>query len=258
MLDLLWTTLAVSLGIQAAFFALAATLRTDKVTDLSYGLTFIAIALLLVVRLDSPGWPAVILAACVVAWGVRLAGYLFVRILHMGRDARFDGIRERFVKFLIFWTFQGLTVWVVMLPTTLWFAVVEVEDASGSWTAAMTAGVIVWAAGLAIETVADAQKFRYKRRAGRDARWMSTGLWRYSRHPNYLGELLCWWGLFVFVAPDLGMWALVGLAGPVAITGILIYGTGIPTLEASANRKWGDDPEYQAYRRHTNRLIPFP
>ena len=113
----------------------------------------------------------------------------------------------------------------------------------------------MWAGGLAIETVADAQKFAHKRTRG--AKWTSVGLWRVSRHPNYFGELLCWWGGFVFTAPDLGAWNALGIAGPLAITGLLLFATGIPTLEASAQKKWGADPEYQAYRRRTRLLVPW-
>lgn len=256
MWELLWTTLAISLGIQAAFFALAASLRTDKVTDLSYGLTFVTLAVLLLVRGESPAAPAIGLALAVVVWGARLAGYLFYRILHMGRDARFDGVRERFLSFLTFWTFQGLTVWVVMLPVILWFG--RMDPRAARWTPWAAAGLVVWAAGLVIETVADAQKFRFKREPGNDARWTDVGLWRYSRHPNYFGELLCWWGLFVWVAPDLGPWAAAALIGPLTITGLLLYGTGIPTLEASAAKKWGRIPDYQAYRERTHLLVPWP
>lgn len=246
--------LGASLGIQALFFVFAAALRTDKVTDLSYGLTFISLAALLLIWDDAPGWPQTALAGMVVVWGVRLATYLLYRIIHIKRDPRFDGIRERFWKFFQFWFFQGLIVWVIMLPTILWFRWADGQD---RWTTWMTAGALLWFVGLVLETVADGQKFRYKSRAGESARWMDTGLWRYSRHPNYFGELLCWWGLFLFVAPDLGRWAALGVLGPVSLTYILLAVTGIPTLEQSAAKKWGDDPAYQAYRRQTNRLVPW-
>ena len=255
MTELLLYTLGVSLGIQAALFIVAAAFRTDKVTDLSYGLTFIALALLLIG--DEVRWltPATALALMVVLWGLRLAVYLFYRILRVGRDARFDGVREHFWKFAQFWFLQGVAVWIIMLPTTLWFAL---PDANDGWSGWMAAGALIWLAGLAIETVADAQKFVFKSREGMRSRWPDHGLWRYSRHPNYFGELLCWWGLFAFVAPELGWWALAGAAGPLTITGLLLFVTGIPTLEASAQRKWGGDPAYVAYRLRTNRLIPWP
>jgi steroid 5-alpha reductase family enzyme len=247
-------TLGISLAIQASFFIFAAAARTDKVTDLSYGLTFIALATVLLGRTAGPSGPQIALALMIVAWGVRLAGYLFYRILRIHRDARFDGIREQPLKFLQFWFFQGVAVWVILLPTILWFAR---PGSAGGWTGWMTAGAAVWLTGLVIETVADIQKYRFKRAGGARARWVDRGLWRYSRHPNYFGELLCWWGLFVFVLPDPGWWLIVGAAGPLAITALLLFGTGIPTLEKSAQEKWGQDPEYLAYRRRTNRLVPW-
>ncbi|MSO50728.1 MAG: DUF1295 domain-containing protein [Acidobacteria bacterium] len=245
-------TLGVSLLIQAVFFVFAATLRTDKVTDLSYGLTFVIIAAILLVHGNPAHLPQLVLAVMVMLWGVRLAGYLLFRIIHMGRDVRFDGIRERFWPFFKFWLGQGVAVWVIMLPVTIWFA------APGNWTPWMSIGGTVWAAGLVVESVADAQKFAAKRQPGGGTRWMTTGVWRYSRHPNYFGELLCWWGVFLFVAGNYTGWAWVGMVGPLAITAILLKVTGIPTLEASARKKWGDNPEYQAHVRRTSRLLLWP
>ena len=255
MIELLLLSLGISLVMQAAFFVVAATLRTDKVTDLSYGLTFIALAVVLSGGNGRVLTPAGALALMVVLWGLRLAVYLFVRILRIGRDARFDGVREHFWKFARFWFFQGVAVWVIMLPVILWFALPGANDAWSGW---MAAGVLIWLAGLVIETVADTQKFSSRIRQGTRSRWTDHGLWRYSRHPNYFGELLCWWGVFVFVVPSMGWWALPAAAGPLTITALLLFVTGIPTLEASADRKWGRDPEYLAYRLRTNRLIPWP
>jgi steroid 5-alpha reductase family enzyme len=252
MSDTLLTTLGISLIIQAVFFAFAAALKTDKVTDLSYGLSFVAIALVLWSWGDRSAVPQLVLAGMVVIWGLRLAGYLLFRIIHMGRDARFDGVRENFVRFLRFWTFQGIAVWVIMLPVIVWFT------ATAVWSTMMTVGVALWAVGFVFETVADAQKFAAKSRPGGGNRWMETGLWRYSRHPNYFGELLVWWGIFVFVTGDLAGWQWLSIIGPLAITFLLLKVTGIPTLEASAANKWGQTPDYQAYVRRTSRLIPRP
>ncbi|MGE3345317.1 MAG: DUF1295 domain-containing protein [Vicinamibacterales bacterium] len=252
MTDALVVSLGISLGIQAVLFAFAATLKTDKVTDLSYGLTFILIALWLLWRGGETAVPQLALATMVVLWGIRLAGYLFYRILLTGRDARFDGIREHFWPFFKFWAGQGIAVWVIMLPVTLWFT------RPGAWNVAMTLGLLVWAVGLIIETLADAQKFRVKRQPSGSRRWVDTGLWTYARYPNYFGEMLCWWGVFLFVAPDLGVWNALGILGPLSITYILLKVTGIPPLEKSAAKKWGADPEYQAYVRRTRLLVPLP
>ena len=252
MTDSLLLTLGISLLIQAVFFAFAATLKTDKVTDLSYGLSFVLIAIALLVRGDAGHRPQLALALMVILWGLRLAGYLLFRIVHMGRDKRFDGVRENFLRFLRFWVFQGIAVWIIMLPIIVWFA------APGDWHALMMVGAIVWAVGFVIEAIADAQKFAAKSRPGGEARWIETGLWRYSRHPNYFGELLVWWGIFLFVVRDLSLVERVTIIGPLAITFLLLRVTGIPTLEASAAKKWGDNPGYQAYVARTSRLVLLP
>lgn len=251
--DLL-VTLTLSLAIQALFFVFAASFKTDKVTDLSYGLTFIALAFFLFWRQSTPdsSWPAIALLLMIVVWGVRLAGYLLYRIIRIKRDPRFDGVREHFWKFFQFWFFQGIVVWVILLPVILWFG------SQGRWNRWMTIGVLVWVGGLAIETVADAQKFRFKTQPGGQARWVDVGLWGLSRHPNYFGELLCWWGVFFFVWPNLGAWAWLGAAGPLTLTAILLFFTGIPTLEKSAREKWGENPAYKAYRERTRLLVPWP
>lgn len=250
--SLIVLSLVVSLGIQAVFFVVAASFKTDKVTDLSYSLTFIVIAIMLWMRATPPfNEAALILSGMVIAWGARLAGYLFSRILHMKRDARFDGVREHFWPFFKFWFFQGLAVWLIMLPVTLWFR------APGAWSLFSAVGLAVWVIGLAIETIADAEKFAHKRIRG--AKWTSTGLWRFSRHPNYFGELLCWWGVFLFVSGDLaGVTRWLALIGPLSITGVILFLTGVPQLEASAERKWGSDPAYQHYKATTSLLIPWP
>jgi len=252
MLNDVLLTLAVSLGIQAVLFAFAATLKTDKVTDLSYGLTFVTLAGWMLTRGDAGDPTQLALAAMVILWGVRLAGYLFYRILTIGRDARFDGIREHFWPFFKFWFGQGIAVWVIMLPVTLWFT------NTAPYSFWMSIGGTIWAVGLIIETIADAQKFAAKNRPGGGDRWMDTGLWKYSRYPNYFGEMLCWWGVFIYVAPGLGVWNALGILGPIAITYILLKVTGIPTLEKSATTKWGSNPAYQEYVRTTRLLVPLP
>lgn len=254
MLDatLLVATFAASMLVQVVFFAFAASFKTDKVTDLSYGLTFVALAAAFAWRDGTWQLPQLALAGMVILWGLRLAGYLLFRILHMKRDARFDGIRERPLAFAKFWLLQGVAVWLIMLPVTAWFG------RPGPWNGLMTAGVLVWLAGLVIETVADLQKFAQKTAPGGSDRWTDSGLWHYSRHPNYFGELLCWWGVFLFVSGDLSGWGWLAALGPLTITLLLLFVTGIPTLEASARRKWGSDPAFRAYRQRTRLLVPLP
>ena len=246
-------SLAVALAVNGAFFAVAAVRKTDVVTDLSYSLTF---ALLAVVLVFTGAGSAMQLVASllVVLWAARLGTYLFRRILRMKVDHRFDGMRERPLRFARFWLLQAITVAVVMLPVS-YLLDREHPPGLGAWS---VAGTGVWLAGLVVEAVADAQKAAFKAQETSRGRLLTSGLWRYSRHPNYFGELLVWWGVFVYAVPVLHGAAFAVVAGPVFITLLLLFVTGIPPLERAADEKHANDPAYHAYKRRTSVLVPLP
>ena len=118
-------------------------------------------------------------------------------------------------------------------------------------------GAVVWLGGLLIEAAADAQKSAFKAKDTNRGRIITTGLWRYSRHPNYFGEILVWWGLFAYAVPFLHGAAFAVVAGPVFITLLLLFVSGIPPLERGADEKHGDDPAYREYKRRTSILVPL-
>jgi len=249
----IWLSFAIALAVNGAFFAVAAARRTDVVTDLSYSLTF---ALLAIVLLFTGAREPVQLVASllVLLWAIRLGGYLFRRILRMKVDHRFDGMREEPLRFARFWLLQAITVAVVMLPVSYLLD----RDHPAGFGAWAVAGAAVWLAGLAIETVADAQKSAFRAREENRGRFVASGLWRYSRHPNYFGELLVWWGLFVYAVTALDGAAFAVVAGPLFITVLLLLVTGIPPLERSADEKYGDDAAYRDYKQRTSILVPLP
>jgi steroid 5-alpha reductase family enzyme len=247
MMELLYY-LGLSLLIQLVMFVPAYFFKTDKLTDLSYGATFIILSLL-VFLLNPFSWAGFILLAMVAVWGVRLAGYLFIRINKMKKDERFDGIREKFFRFLSFWIIQGVSVWVILLPTMLFFGR---QGAS----ATMLFGFLLWLSGFTIEAVADLQKFRFYGDTTHRGEWISHGLWKYSRHPNYFGEILCWVGIYIYTF-SFDVDSLIGLASPLFISFLIIFVSGIPKLEQGADKKWGMDARYQEYKRNTSVLVPF-
>jgi steroid 5-alpha reductase family enzyme len=243
----------IALAVNGAFFAVAAARRTDVVTDLSYSLTF---AVLAIVLPFTGGRDAVQLLAAllVVVWAVRLGAFLFRRILRMKVDHRFDDVRDKPLRFARFWLLQALAVAVIMLPVS-YLLDQGGAPAFGAWA---FAGAAVWLAGLLIEAVADAQKSAFKADEANRGRFIASGLWGYSRHPNYFGEILVWWGLFLYAVPFLHGAAFAVIAGPLFITLLLLFGTGIPPLERSAAAKHGDDPAYRDYKRRTSILVPLP
>lgn len=244
---------AVALAVNGVFFAVAAAQQTDVVTDLSYSLTFALLAVVLL--FTGAGKPVQLVASLlVVVWAIRLGAYLFRRILRMKVDHRFDGMRERPLRFARFWLLQAVTVAVVMLPVS-YLLDRDHPPGFGIWSAL---GAAVWLAGLVVEAIADAQKAAFKAKEENRRRFVASGLWRYSRHPNYFGEMLVWWGLFVYVIPALHGWAFAVIVGPVFITLLLLFVSGIPPLERSSEEKYGSDAGYREYKRRTSILVPLP
>ncbi|MCF7928879.1 MAG: DUF1295 domain-containing protein [Spirochaetales bacterium] len=246
--------LAVSFGINAAFFAFALSFKTDKVTDLTYGLTFLILTVIALIYSGTYTLYTFGAALMVGLWGVRLAAYLFHRIITIGKDDRFDDKRESFIRFGSFWVLQAVTVWVVMIPVLLFLK--DPELTGPAWLFPL--GGVVWALGFGLEWVSDHQKFRFKNDSANRGKFMNRGLWKWSRHPNYFGEILLWWGVFIAVFPAFSGWELASVIGPVWITMLLLFVSGIPLLEKSADQKYGDDPEYQRYKKETSILIPVP
>ena len=244
---------AIALAVNGAFFAVAAVRRTDVVTDLSYSLTF---ALLAVALLFTGARQPVQLAASllVVVWAVRLGSYLFRRILRIKVDHRFDEMRDKPLRFARFWLLQAITVAVVMLPVSY---LLDQEHPPGFrvWN---VAGAVIWAVGLVVEAVADAQKAAFRAKEENSGRFIASGLWRYSRHPNYFGEILVWWGLFVFAVPVLHGAAFAVVIGPLFITLLLLFVSGIPLVERSADERYKNDDAYREYKRRTSILVPLP
>jgi steroid 5-alpha reductase family enzyme len=246
-------SLGIALAVNGVFFAVAAARRTDVVTDLSYSLTFAVLAVVLL--FTGAAEPIQLVASLlVVVWAVRLGTYLFRRIMRMKVDHRFDGMRDDPLRFARFWLLQAITVAVVMLPVTY---LLDRDDPPGigAWS---IAGAAVWLVGLLVEAIADAQKSAFKAKAENRHRFVASGLWRYSRHPNYFGEMLVWWGLFLYTVPVLHGAAFAVVAGPVFITLLLLFVSGIPPLERSAEEKYGNDPAYREYKRRTSILVPLP
>jgi len=246
--------LLVSLGINFVFFLLANTFKTDKFTDFTYGLTFIILALLFLFSKKTFYSYQLLLVTMVIVWGIRLIAYLLIRILKIKKDSRFDNIREDTLQFLKFWLFQAVVVWAVMLPVIylLNFKENRIIGLVMIW------GVAVWLLGLVIETVSDWQKFVFKNEVKNKGLWIETGLWKYSRHPNYFGEMLCWWGIFIFVLPFIQGWSWLLATGPLSITLILLFVSGIPLLEKKYDKRYAENKKYQEYKKKTSILIPLP
>ncbi|KAL4855947.1 hypothetical protein ACK3TF_003705 [Chlorella vulgaris] len=214
-----------------------------------------------------------LLAGCVSLWAARLGGYLFYRVLNVGKDARLDqffqqpdeplltGPSNYPLKLLFFWTMQGLWAWACMLPVTAAHALSAASPAvvprlGGS--ASLAAGLLLFGGGLLLESVADWQKFQWKNDPANKGRFMGpVGVYAYSRYPNYFGEMCVWAGLFVMAGPAVWMRCPWTVASPLFTYLLVRHMSGIPPLERSYAERYGGQPQYEAYKAATNLLVPW-
>jgi steroid 5-alpha reductase family enzyme len=245
---------AVAFVIQWLAFIPAWLLQSEAFYDLTGSLTYISVAVLAVALAPAVDGRSLLLLALIVIWAARLGTYLFRRIRRAGKDERFDEIKKSLPRFLIAWTVQGL--W-VSLTLAAALAAITTTERKGLGVVALI-GALVWAAGFAVEAAADYQKSRFKSDPANKGRFIDTGLWSWSRHPNYFGEIVLWIGVAIVALPVLQGWQWVTLISPVFVAVLLVRISGIPPLERRADEKWGGREDYEAYKARTPVLIPRP
>lgn len=226
--------------------------QTEKFFDLTGSLTYISIGTIALVLSEAVDGRAILVWALVVIWAARLGTFLFQRIRKAGKDDRFDEITPSFIRFLLVWTIQGL--WVTF---TLAAALVTITTTTRKALDLFALiGLLMWVFGFVFEVLADYQKSRFNADAANKGKFIQTGLWSLSRHPNYFGEIVLWIGIAVIALPILQGWQWIALISPVFVTLLLTRVSGIPLLEKKADRKWGGQAEYEAYKKTTPILIP--
>ncbi len=246
--------LAVGLAflIQWIAFIPAFILQTEKYFDLTGSITYISVTTLAVLLSPVVDDRSILLMALVLIWAARLGTFLFQRIYRAGKDARFDEIKPSFIGFLNVWTLQGL--WVTFTLSAALAAITTTTRKELGLFALI--GFLVWAFGFAFEMMADAQKSRFRADPENKGKFIQTGLWARSRHPNYFGEIVLWLGVALIALPTLQGWRWVTLISPVFVTVLLTRISGIPILEERADEKWGGQADYEAYKARTPVLIP--
>jgi len=248
--------LCVGLVLLAQWFAFVPAYRqqSERFYDLTGSACFIGSTLLALVLSPEPDARSLLLGTLVIAWAFRLGGHLVRRIRRVGRDDRFDVIKPLFWRFLLTWPLQGL--WVALTAGPALAAI------TGGRRAVLgpieSVGLVLWLGGFALESLADRQKVRFRADPANAGRFIRDGLWAWSRHPNYFGEIVLWLGVALIAAPVLQGWQLVTLVSPVFVAFLLIRVSGVPLLERKADATWGGQPDYVAYKASTPTLIPRP
>ena len=228
--------------------------ETEHYFDLTGSLTYVSVTLLAILFTVDISLRDILLALFVWIWAFRLGSFLFIRVKKAGSDGRFDLMKKDFWWFLMTWTIQGL--W-VFLTLAMALAAITSESKVAIDIFAVV-GTLIWIFGFSIEVVADQQKTNFKDDPDNKDKFITIGLWSWSRHPNYFGEMVLWIGIAVIAFPVLIGWQLVALISPIFVIFLLTRISGITMLESRGYKKWKDDPAYIDYLERTSVLVPFP
>lgn len=260
-------------GTNAIGFTVTALTHTHKLTDVTGTGAFVLSAWTTYAALRyqhatvSLGKPLplrpLLLAAAVSFWGARLGGFLFHRIMTSPKDTRlsefFPGPGELPIRLAGFWNIQASWAFFTLLPVTMAHRIPVFKGSGRAARGFAYAGWSLFVLGFACEVLADYQKSQFKARPGNSDAFCNDGIWQYSRHPNYFGELTLWWGIWMVAAPYVPKWTIVS---PLWVSLLLLGISGIPIMEKKYDSKFvGDHPLREAYAKYkasTSILVPMP
>lgn len=237
----------------SVWFIVAQFLKRNDIADVAWGLGFIFLAWSAWFMFDTMSWRSLLVNILVSLWGVRLAAHIYARNRRKTEDYRYLSWRKQWGKwffirsYLQVFLLQGLFLFIISTPV-----VYMNNHTQYSVTVFDVIGVLIWIIGFYFEAVGDWQLSKFLSQPEHKGMVMQSGLWRYSRHPNYFGEVTQWWGIFLIGLSIPGSWFTV--VGPILITILIVFVSGVPLLE----KKYDQRPEYQAYKKQTSVFFPLP
>lgn len=253
-LTVMTMTLAATAGLMLGVWLLSLVKKDASIVDTFWGLGFVLIAAVCCAIGEGYEPRRALITALTTVWGLRLASHIFWRNKGAGEDFRYRAMRARHgkrfpvVSLYSVFAVQGLLMWVISLP--LQIGQISREPARITWLD--WTGAIIWLMGFAFESVGDLQLARFKAESKNEGKVMDRGLWRYTRHPNYFGDALLWWGFFLIaMSVPAGVWTVIS---PLIMTGLLMKVSGVALLEKTLMKT---KPEYRDYVRRTNAFFPW-
>ena len=236
-----------------AVWLISLPLRDVSIVDLVWGLGFAVVAWTSYFTSHGNGPDRWLLPLLTTIWAVRLSGYLALRNHGQPEDKRYAAMRERagsrfpMQSLVTIFGLQGVIMWLVSLPLQ-----VGIRESTGNWTILHAVGLLLWAIGVSFETFGDWQLARFKSNPSNSGKVLNTGLWRYTRHPNYFGDFMVWWGFyFLAIAEGQPLWTIVG---PVLMSFFLMKVSGVPMLEKTLTKTRAG---YGDYIATTNAFFPW-
>ena len=254
-IELVFNAVFLAFAIQWIAFIPAYIFQTEKFYDLTGSLTYLLVIWYSLTlssdQFTNLNGANIVIVLLISLWAIRLGSFLFMRIHHDGEDKRFRSIKPSASQFFMTWTLQGL--WVSLCSMC---ALTAISSNTGIVTNAFFyIGLALFILGFAIEVMADMEKSAFKANQENKDKFITTGLWARSRHPNYFGEIVLWTGIAVMSFSSLQGLQYLTLISPIFTYLLLVYVSGVRMLEARGDLKWGDDPDYQNYKKSTPTLF---
>ena len=255
--SLVMIAMFISFAVHIVLYIPSYIFQTEKFYDLTGTLTYITVLSFVVFIKKTTvhemlDLRSLLIYGCIMIWTIRLGGFLFWRVLKDGHDKRFKTILPSFTQLLMTWTLSAAWVFIQSLSALVALTVItSVEMGLIGWF-----GLALWIFGFGFEVLADHQKTKFKADAANEGKFITGGLWDISRHPNYFGEIVLWLGITVMAVPVMSGLQFISLISPVFGFLLIYYVSGVRMLEARSDKKWGNNPEYQEYKRNTPVFFP--
>jgi len=240
------------------FFVIAQLKKNNGIADMAWGLGFVVVAVTSLLFKGDYSIQALAVTLLVIIWGFRLFFYIGLRNWSKPEDFRYVEMRKKWKTnvalkaYFIVFMLQMSFLYIISLPIQLVNFVEVTLDLTGYIIVGL--GVFLWLIGFYFEAVGDQQLKNFKKNPENKGKIMSSGLWKYTRHPNYFGEALMWWSVWIVSMSTLSITSLYGIVGPLFITYLLLYVSGVPLLE----KKYKDNEAFQAYAKKTSIFFPLP
>ena len=241
------------------FFVIAQVKKNNGLADMAWGLGFVVVAITSLIYTENFSAISLSVTALVLLWGLRLFFYIGLRNWSKPEDYRYVNMRNKWKThlklkaFLKVFMFQGILLYIISLPIQFSMQTKKAVDQPVEFVI-LGLGVLLWLIGFYFEAVGDAQLKTFKKNPENKGKIMQSGLWKYTRHPNYFGEALMWWSVWIVSIATLELLSFIGFVGPLLITLLLLFVSGVPLLE----KKYKDNPLFQEYAKKTSIFFPLP
>ena len=242
---------SIGFALHWALFIPSYAFKTEHYFDLTGSLSYITTVAAAIVFNPSLDLRDLIICAMITVWALRLGSFLFLRIKKDGQDKRFIVMKTKFTWFLMTWTIGGL--WVLVTMAAGLAALTSNTTAELGLVSYL--GIALWLFGFVVEVTADNQKTGFRENPDNRDRFITTGVWSWSQHPNYFGEITLWFGMALVALPVLSGWQLATLISPIFVYFLLTKVSGIPLLDRLAKQKWGSDSDYLRYTREDRKSV---